>query len=112
VRDGVTGETPRQHFEFDGFCADAGKRCLTRGGQLIPLTSKAFDTLLLLVTHRGQALVYAGLREIDVAFEWLRRAKKEHDVHLVFLTVDPKWDFLRSDPRFSALLDDCCFMRG
>ncbi len=58
------------------------------------------------------ALVYAGLRETDLVFEWLRRAEKEHDVHLVFLTVDPKWDFLRSDPRFCALLEDCGFMRG
>ncbi|MBB5060157.1 hypothetical protein HDF16_004893 [Granulicella aggregans] len=54
----------------------------------------------------AMALVYAGLRETDLVFEWLRRAEKQHDVHLVFLTVDPKWDFLRSDPRFSSLLED------
>src|SRR6267143_2109574 len=29
------------------------------------------------------------------------------DVHLVFLSVDPKWDVFRAEPRFSALLSRC-----
>jgi hypothetical protein len=31
------------------------------------------------------------------------------DVHLIFLTVDPKWDPYRGDPRFEALLARCGF---
>jgi TolB-like protein/lipopolysaccharide biosynthesis regulator YciM len=57
------------------------------------------------------ALIYAGLDERDSAFEWLDRAYLARDVHLMFLTVDSKWDPYRSDPRFAALLARCDFMR-
>jgi TolB-like protein/DNA-binding winged helix-turn-helix (wHTH) protein len=55
------------------------------------------------------ALVHAGLGEADAAFEWLDRAFAAHDVHLMFLTVDSKWDPFRSDRRFTALLERCGF---
>ena len=49
-------------------------------------------------------LVYAGLGEKDLAFEWLERAYDEHDKGLVTLKVDPPLDPLRSDPRMQGLL--------
>jgi len=52
----------------------------------------------------AMALVHAGLGEVDDAFEWLDRSFDLHDVHLVFLSIDAKWDPLRDDPRFAALL--------
>lgn len=52
----------------------------------------------------AMALVHAGLGEPDDSFEWLDRSLDSHDVHLVFLPIDPKWDSLRSDSRFAALL--------
>jgi TolB-like protein/DNA-binding winged helix-turn-helix (wHTH) protein/tetratricopeptide (TPR) repeat protein len=55
------------------------------------------------------ALIYAGLGETDAVFEWLDRAHAARDVHLMFLTVDAKWDPYRSDPRFAALLERCGF---
>ena len=55
------------------------------------------------------ALVHAGLGERDEVFEWLNRAYAARDVHLIFLTVDPKWDPYRGDPRFEALLARCGF---
>jgi tetratricopeptide (TPR) repeat protein len=58
------------------------------------------------------ALIYAGLGEKDAVFEWLDRAYAAHDVHLIFLTVDPKWDPYRADPRFTALLERCGFTRA
>jgi hypothetical protein len=36
------------------------------------------------------AFVRAGLGERDAVFEWLNRAYGARDVHLMFLTVDPK----------------------
>jgi TolB-like protein len=50
------------------------------------------------------ALVYAGLGQKTEAFEWLEQAYRAHDVGLVYLKVDPCLDPLRSDPRFSALI--------
>jgi Flp pilus assembly protein TadD len=55
------------------------------------------------------ALVHAGLGDADAAFEWLDRAYEARDVHLMFLTVDVKWDRYRGDPRFAALLARCGF---
>ena len=55
------------------------------------------------------ALVHAGLGDADAAFEWLNRAYAARDVHLMFLTVDVKWDRYRSDPRFANLLARCGF---
>jgi hypothetical protein len=42
-------------------------------------------------------------------FEWLERAYAVRDVHLIFLTVDVKWDRYRADPRFGDLLARCGF---
>jgi TolB-like protein/DNA-binding winged helix-turn-helix (wHTH) protein/Flp pilus assembly protein TadD len=55
------------------------------------------------------ALVHAGLGDADVAFDWLQRAYDVRDVHLMFLTVDVKWDKFRKDPRFTDLLTRCGF---
>lgn len=55
------------------------------------------------------ALVHAGLDDADAVFEWLERAYAVRDVHLMFLTVDAKWNRYRGDPRFDALLTQCGF---
>ena len=68
--------------------------------------AEARDVLKALETVSGEkyvpkytmAFVTLGLGEKDATFEWLERALAEHDVHLIFLTVDPKWDPLREDP--------------
>jgi hypothetical protein len=59
----------------------------------------------------AMALVHVGLGEPETVFEWLERAHSVHDVHLLFLTVDPKWDCYRVAPRFGALLQRCGFTR-
>jgi serine/threonine protein kinase/tetratricopeptide (TPR) repeat protein len=50
------------------------------------------------------ALIYAGLGQNDLAFEWLDRAFEERSSWLVSLNVEPMLDSLRSDPRFTGLL--------
>ena len=50
------------------------------------------------------ALVYAGLGEKDQAFAWLEKAYGERSFGVAWLKVEPRWDSLRSDPRFADLL--------
>jgi tetratricopeptide (TPR) repeat protein len=50
------------------------------------------------------ALIYAGLRENENAFEWLDHAYQVRDKGLTFLLIDPCLDPLRSDARFAPLL--------
>jgi serine/threonine protein kinase/TolB-like protein/Tfp pilus assembly protein PilF len=50
------------------------------------------------------ALIYAGLGEKDQAFAWLEKAYDEHEFEMAWLKVEPRWDGLRSDPRFADLL--------
>ncbi len=50
------------------------------------------------------AIMYTGLGNKDQAFEWLERALKNRSEELIMLKVDPQFDILRTDPRFSALL--------
>ena len=50
------------------------------------------------------ALVYVGLRDKERAFQWLRRAEDERSAWLAWVKVEPRFDNLRSDPRFGRLL--------
>jgi TolB-like protein/Flp pilus assembly protein TadD len=50
------------------------------------------------------ALIYSGLGEDDLAFEWLDKAYEERSSLLIWLKVDPTFDKLRSNPRFGLLL--------
>jgi DNA-binding winged helix-turn-helix (wHTH) protein len=46
-------EEPR-YYEFGLFRIDAGRHLLLREGETVPLTPKAFETLLVLVRRAGQ----------------------------------------------------------
>ncbi len=55
------------------------------------------------VSSYSIALVYNGLGEHDEALSRLERAYAQRDQGTVFLKVEPKWNNLRSDPRFQDL---------
>jgi TolB-like protein/Tfp pilus assembly protein PilF len=50
------------------------------------------------------ANAFNGLGDRENALAWLERGFQEHDVRLIFLKVDPKWNNLRSEPRFQDLM--------
>ncbi len=56
------------------------------------------------VTADGIALIYAGLGEKDQAFAWLEKGYEERSFQMAWLKVEPRWDSLRSDPRYADLL--------
>ncbi|HEY6120780.1 MAG TPA: protein kinase [Pyrinomonadaceae bacterium] len=50
------------------------------------------------------ALIYSGLGEKNQAFAWLEEGYKERAFQMQGLKKEPRWDSLRSDPRFQDLL--------
>src|SRR5690348_16372676 len=50
------GSPARSIYEFGRFRVDAHEKILYDGGETVPLTPKAFDTLLLLIKNCGHVL--------------------------------------------------------
>ena len=50
------------------------------------------------------AVLYLGLGDKNTALEWLQKASIERSVFLVYINWDPRFDVLRSDPRFVKVL--------
>ncbi len=50
------------------------------------------------------ALIYAGLGEKDQAFVWLDKGYEQRAFQMQWIKLDPRWDSLRSDPRFTDLM--------
>jgi TolB-like protein/DNA-binding winged helix-turn-helix (wHTH) protein/Tfp pilus assembly protein PilF len=50
------------------------------------------------------AVVYAGLGEKDLAFDWLQKAVADRSSQLVHIKYDEKLDTLHPDPRYTELL--------
>jgi TolB-like protein/DNA-binding winged helix-turn-helix (wHTH) protein/Flp pilus assembly protein TadD len=118
-----TGETAlalealRDAERFSG----GNSKAISLTGYLLAKTGRATEAREVLGTLEARAreryvppyamaLVHAGLSEGDAVFEWLDKAYAAHDIHLIYLPVDAKWDPYRTDPRFDALLARCGFM--
>jgi len=50
------------------------------------------------------AQVHFGLGSNDVGFEFLKKAAEDRDGTIIHIAVDPFYDFIRPDPRYSGLL--------
>jgi tetratricopeptide (TPR) repeat protein len=50
------------------------------------------------------ALTHAGLGEVEVALDWLEKAKALRDAAFPFLRFDPRFDGLKGHPRYLALV--------
>jgi hypothetical protein len=70
--------------------------CLKRATNLSP------DGVL--PDNGGTAEIYLGLGEVDHALRVLEGAYRRHDGGLILLNADPRFDSLKSDPRFQQLL--------
>jgi serine/threonine-protein kinase len=56
------------------------------------------------VSPGSVALIYSALGARDEAFAWFDKAVADRSWTLLFAKVDPRFDPLRTDPRFGALL--------
>ena len=82
---------------------------LAKGGKLDEAHG-LLDELLKLSNQRyvppyTLAVVYNGLGESGKALDYLEKAFAEKNLLMVFLKVEPKWDNLRSEPRFRDLMN-------
>ncbi len=50
------------------------------------------------------SVIHAGLGEREQAVEWLEKAFEAHDVWMIWANRDPRFDSLRTEPRFRDLL--------
>ncbi|HMA20637.1 MAG TPA: tetratricopeptide repeat protein, partial [Gemmatimonadaceae bacterium] len=50
------------------------------------------------------AAVYFALGDRDRGFEWLEKAYQARSAYMALLRADRRWDSVRSDPRFAALV--------
>ena len=103
-----------------GRLSAGNSKALSLRGYILGKTGRTAESLEVLQTLEAVArerfvppyaiaLIHAGLGHTELALDWLARAFDSHDVHLVFLTVDPKWDPFRIEPRFMAVLKRCGF---
>jgi serine/threonine-protein kinase len=74
-----------------------------------PEAQSMLDTLLMRSQQQylpatSVATIYCGLGENGRAIDWLERGLAAHDVRMTFLKVDRRWDTLRGDPRFVAIV--------
>jgi hypothetical protein len=97
----ISGGRSKYSEGFLGYAlAKAGKEAEARSVLDGLLTSSADDD----ISSYAIALIYNGLGQNDETLAWLDKAYAQRTPGLVFLKVEPKWDNLRSDPRFQDLL--------
>jgi TolB-like protein/Flp pilus assembly protein TadD len=58
------------------------------------------------------ALIYAGLGDKDRAFAWLEKVYEERSFWMIVFPTDPRFQPLRSDPRFDRLLQRVNLLRN
>jgi len=63
------------------------------------------------VTAYASALVYLGLGDRNQTLQSLQRAYDERAVWMVWLLKDPRWDTMRGDAQFEAIVDRVGFPR-
>jgi len=52
---------------------------------------------------------YVNLGRDDEAIQWLGKAAEMHDVEIVFVKVDPRFDHLRANPQFQEIVNSMGF---
>ena len=66
--------------------------------ELVRLSKQRF------VSPASIALIYIALGDKDQAFKWMEKSNELRELNIVRLNADPRFDPLRSDPRFTDLV--------
>src|SRR5205814_7218228 len=96
----ASGDSPLMKAEYASALALSGDTAKSQT-QLNSLLETAKQKY---VSDYHIAVVYAGLKDKDQALTWLNKAFQDRADWMVNLKVDPRFDSLRSDPRFEELI--------
>lgn len=66
----------------------------------------------LYISPTSIAAIYSALGQSDEAIEWLEKGYEERAFQMQTLNLDPRWDNIRSDPRFADLVRRIGFPPG
>ncbi|MFZ0064237.1 MAG: protein kinase, partial [Pyrinomonadaceae bacterium] len=96
----LVGERPEVIADVKKIYATSGIRGVwqARIDELLEYSKREY------ISPYSLAMLYARLGENDKAFEWLEKAVEGRSANLTYLIADPRFDQLRRDPRFTALL--------
>ena len=96
----ASGGSPLMRAEYANTLALSGdlNKAQTELNGLIEISKQKY------ISAYHIAAIYVGLKDKDRAFEWLERAFQDRADWMAFLKVDPRFDSLHSDPRFTNLL--------
>jgi TolB-like protein/DNA-binding winged helix-turn-helix (wHTH) protein/tetratricopeptide (TPR) repeat protein len=91
-------ETPRL-YEFGPFCLDPAERKLLRSNEIVALTPKAFDTLLLLVRNSGHLLEKDELIRTLWPNTFVEEGSLSNNVFLLRKALGEDPEFIETVPR-------------
>ena len=96
----LSGDSPDETAELARTYALGGKKddALALIARLTRLSRRRY------VAPTTFAALHAALGDTEQAFAWLARAREERDFLLVLTDVEPMFDPLRDDARFTVLL--------
>lgn len=85
-----------RYFEFDNFRADTQQKCLWHGTELVSLTPKSFDTLLVLIENKGRIVD----KETLLNEVWGETFVEDEAVRQNISTLRKKFDSLQTGKEF------------
>jgi eukaryotic-like serine/threonine-protein kinase len=96
----ASGDSPLMKAEYASALAVSGDtaRAQAQLNNLLETSKQKY------VSAYHIAAIYVGLKDKDQAFNWLNKAFQDRADWMVNLKVDPRFESLRSDPRFAELL--------
>jgi TolB-like protein/Tfp pilus assembly protein PilF len=102
----LNSDSPSVQIYLGAAYAKAGER------EKAQATLKRLETSKSYVSPAELAILYAALGELEQAFASLERAYAAHDLQFQYPGVDPAFDSLRSDPRFTDLMRRAGLLQG
>jgi tetratricopeptide (TPR) repeat protein len=98
----MMGDTPQRRAALGTILASAGRK--QEAAEILSDLERTAASGGDYVSAADIAMLHCALDQRDQAFEWLHKAVDQRSGWLGYLNVDPIWDPIRSDRRFTDVL--------